>query len=175
MKLNTSHLKLVRLILTIFFLLSYTSLSRISANELSRTQLSMTPKLHYNFDGVSGTTVPDQSESGYDAKLVNGAKVIQMGKYNVLDLGTGSGYLNMQSAAGSIIKNLENYTVSTYYRVDKEASLSGAGFFLWSFSKIAANTSTSDPSLSYRLNSQRFYIYTGGYSIARGIEVGTRS
>ena len=175
MKLNTSHLKLVRLILTIFFLLSYTSLSRISANELSRTQLSMTPKLHYNFDGVSGTTVPDQSESGYDAKLVNGAKVSQMGKYNVLDLGTGSGYLNMQSAAGSIIKNLENYTVSTYYRVDKEASLSGAGFFLWSFSKIAANTSTSDPYITYRLNAQRFAISTGGYSNERGIEVGTES
>lgn len=129
-------------------------------------------KIHYTFDQVTGQTVPDASGSGYDATLVNQASILSMGKYHVLNLGNGTGYLDMGKKAGNAISSLTNYTVSVYYRVDQEASLSGNGYFLWAFSTLAANTSGDGPYLAYRLNAQRFALSTGGYSNEKGIEVG---
>ena len=92
--------------------------------------------LHYTFDNVSGTSVSDASASGVTAKLVNQAKVEKMGKYNVLNLGTANGYLDMTSAAGAVVKGLSDFTVSVCYLVDDKASLSGNGHFLWCFSSL---------------------------------------
>ena len=128
--------------------------------------------MHYTFNNVSGKTVTDDSGSGYDATIVSSASVMKMGKYNVLDLGNGTGYLDMGASIGNVVKDLEDYTVSAYYRVDNNASLSGNGYFLWSFSMVTANSSTSSQYMAYRLNAQRFAISTGGYSNESGIEAG---
>ena len=58
--------------------------------------------LHYDFSKISGSNVTDQSASGITARLMNNAKVEQMGKYHVLNLGTSNGYLDMTSNAGNI-------------------------------------------------------------------------
>ncbi len=139
-----------------------------AVEELSESNL----KIHYTFDNVSGKTVPDLSGSGNDATLVNHASVLAMGKYNVLNLGAGTGYLDMGKNAGSILTDLKDYTVSVYYRVDKKASLSGAGYFLWAFSALAANSSGEGPYVAYRLNAQRFALTLNGYSNEKGIEIG---
>ena len=94
--------------------------------------------LHYDFENISGTTVPDLSSSGINATLRNQAKVVEMGKYHVMDLGNGTGYLDMTANAGNLLRSTDNYTISMYYRIDENASLSGNGFFLWTFSTSAA-------------------------------------
>ena len=131
--------------------------------------------LHYTFDNVSGTSVSDASASGVTAKLMNQAKVEKMGKYNVLNLGANNGYLDMTSSAGAIAMGLSDFTVSAYYLVDSEASLSGAGYFLWCFSDLAANTQTSGPYTAYRLNAQRFATSPKGWGSEVGIEKGSEA
>lgn len=81
--------------------------------------------LHYDFENVSGSTVPDISESGVNATLKNEAKIVEMGKYHVMDLGNGTGYLDMTANAGELLKSTDNYTISMYYRVNEKASLTG--------------------------------------------------
>ena len=90
-------------------------------------------RLHFDFEQVNGTSVTDASTSGIIASLKNGAKVEEMGKYHVLNLGNQSGYLDLTEKTGALFKEMDSYTVSMYYRVDENASLSGAGFFLHRF------------------------------------------
>ena len=131
-------------------------------------------KLHYDFSRVSGTTVSDVA-GGTSATLSGAAAVKQVGKYHVLDLGNGSGYLNMGSAAGSVVQDLADFTVSACYRVDAAASLSGNGFFLWAFSTSAACTQTDGKYMAYRLNAQRMATSTGGWGAESAVAVGSAS
>lgn len=132
-------------------------------------------RLHFDFEQVNGTSVTDASTSGITATLKNGAKVEEMGKYHVLNLGNQSGYLDLSEKTGTLFKNMDAYTISMYYRVDENASLSGAGFFLWSFSTSMACTASEGKYSAYRLNAQRFANSTGGYNHETGIEIGGES
>nr|MCR4919641.1 alginate lyase family protein [Prevotella sp.] len=131
-------------------------------------------KVHFDFSQVEGTTVNDVA-SGSSSKLMGVAKIEQIGKYNVLNLGNASGYLDITRTASNIIKNLGDFTVSACYRVDDAAPLSGNGFFLWAFSTSAACTQTEGKYMAYRLNAQRFAISTGGYGSETGMEMGSAS
>ena len=53
-------------------------------------------RLHFDFSQVQGTSVTDVA-GGVKAKLAGVAKVEQVGRYGVLNLGNGQGYLNMTS------------------------------------------------------------------------------
>lgn len=59
-------------------------------------------KMQFNFENVQGDEVTDPI-SGVTAKLVNKAAIIEMGNRHVLDLGNGSGYLNMRKSAGEVV------------------------------------------------------------------------
>ncbi len=131
-------------------------------------------KMQLNFEDVEGTIIKD-AFSGINAKTMGAAKVVQMGQYHVLDLGNASGYLDMTAAAGTLLKSTDSYTISVYYRIDDAASLSGNGFFLWSFSTAASAAATTGKYSAYRLNAQRYAISTGGYQNETAIEVGTAS
>lgn len=131
-------------------------------------------KLHFDFTSVEGTTVKD-NVTGLAAKTVGSASVKSIGKYKVLDLGDTNGYLDMTQEAGKVAKALGDFTVSVYYRVNVDASLSGAGHFLWCFSQSAANTQTASPYMAYRLNAQRMATSTGGWGSESGLEVGSES
>jgi len=131
-------------------------------------------KIQYTFDNVTGNTVPNAApgETDYNGTICNDASVIPMGKYNVLSLGTIAGYLDMGQSIGNVFQTMGDYTVSAYYRVGTNASLDGAGFFLWEFCTSSANTQTSGVYSAYRLNAQRFALSTGGWGSENGIEVG---
>ena len=131
-------------------------------------------KMQFDFSNTSGTDVTDTT-SGITAKLMGQATVMAMGQYHVLNLGNGTGYLDMTRSAGELIRSLEDFTVSVFYRVDADASLSGAGHFLWCFSQSAANTQTASPYTAYRLNAQRMATSTGGWGSETGMEVGSAS
>ncbi len=131
-------------------------------------------RLHFDFSQVQGTTVTDVA-AGVNAKLVGVAKVEQVGRYGVLNLGNGQGYLNMTGSAGIIVRSLADFTISACYRVDDAASLSGNGYFLWAFSTSSACTQTEGKYMAYRLNAQRMATSTGGYGSESGMETGTAS
>lgn len=131
--------------------------------------------MDFDFGNASGTSVPDAATSGITATLHNQAKVVEMGKYHVLDLGNGTGYLDLTGQAGELFKGLNAYTLSMYYRVDENASIGAAGNFLWAFSTSTACTATEGKYSAYRLNAQRFAVSTGGYNNETGIELGGES
>ncbi|MCR4994402.1 MAG: alginate lyase family protein [Bacteroidales bacterium] len=130
--------------------------------------------MQFNFENVTGTSVKDNI-SGITARALNDAKIVEMGSRHVLDLGNGNGYLNMTSEAGKLIRNLEDFTISTYYCVARDASLSGNGYFLWAFSITAAASETSGSYTTYRLNAQRLATSPQGWSNEVGLELGTES
>ncbi len=131
-------------------------------------------RMHFDFSNVSGKSVKDDV-SGVTASLKGVAKVVEMGRYHLLDLGNVSGYLDMTRDAGVIVKDLQDFTVSVCYRVDASASLSGQGYFLWCFSQSVANTADASPYTAYRLNAQRVATSTGGYNHETGMETGSAS
>ena len=145
------------------------------SGHIAMAQLENGLMLHYTFDKVVGKKVMDSSGNGIDANLINNAKVEKMGSYNVLNLGSGNGYLNMTSAAGKQFISTDTYSISVYYLVEDNASLDGAGYFLWTFATNSATTATEGKYNAYRLNAQRFAISPGGYTGEVGMEVGSPS
>jgi hypothetical protein len=95
-----------------------------------------------------------------------------MGTYKVLDLGNSTGYLNMTAEAGKLLAAQDDHTLSVYYRREDAASLSGNGFFLWSFSTSGACGATTGVYSTYRVNAQRIAVSTGGYQNEIGYSVG---
>lgn len=131
-------------------------------------------KMCFDFASVSGRNVVDPV-SGVTAKLMNAAKVTAMGDYQVLDLGNATGYLDLTRSAGEIVKDLGNFTISVYYRVDQGASLSGNGYFLWAFSTAESCTQTAGTYTAYRLNAQRMATSPKGWGSETGLEMGSES
>ena len=92
----------------------------------------------YDFANVADTIVTDAAEKHFKGALVNGAVIRTIGEsttFNTLDLTDSTGYFDMGAKMGSILYNLNNYTMSCYYRVDEANTwLGNAGNFLWTFS-----------------------------------------
>lgn len=105
-----------------------------------------TPELiaKWNFDpsliAIENDTivVTDATDAGYKAKLINDAKVRTIGnttQYNVLDLGNGTGFMDMGRGVGEAIYALGDYTIMGYFRVHEDyTALTSAGNFLYAFS-----------------------------------------
>ncbi|MFA5044379.1 MAG: LamG domain-containing protein [Paludibacter sp.] len=89
------------------------------------------------------TTVKDEFDSAYVATVMNDAKIKTIGasgskQFNVLDLGNGTGYLDMGTAIGEQIYSLNNYTMSAYFRIAADyTDLNTNGNFIWSFANSA--------------------------------------
>lgn len=129
--------------------------------------------LDFDFRQVSGTKITDQA-SGIMATLYNGAKIESLDEnIRVLNLGSANGYLDMSSAAGKLFAATDNYTVSAYYYVDKDYTISGNGYFLWCFSTLATNTQTEGKYSGYRLNAQRVASSAGGWGSETGYGIGS--
>lgn len=140
----------------------------------SQSDDSQNLRMRFDFANVSGTDVTD-TISGITAKLMNNAKVSPMGKYHVLSLDSDNAYLDMTSNAGELVRNLEDFTISVFYRVEESASLNGAGYFLWCFSQSEANTQYDAPYMAYRINTQRIATSTGGWGRETGMEMAAES
>ena len=152
-----------RILLPLFLMLS-----------LIQTALAQTDDLYLGFDfsQVNGSTITDNTGRGIQAKLMNEAKVEKMGTFHVLNLGNGTGYLDLTEEAGKLLAATDTFTISMYYFVEPAASLDGNGYFLWSFSTNSACTASAGKYNAYRLNAQRIAISTGGYGHETGYSNG---
>lgn len=131
-------------------------------------------KFRMDFTNVNGKNVTDML-SGITAQVMNNAKVEEMGSYRILNLGNGTGYLDLTAATGELFSGLSSFTISVYYRIKENTSLAGNGHFLWSFSTSSATTASAGVYTAYRLNAQRFASSSGGYSNEKGCSVGKAS
>ena len=128
----------------------------------------------YDFSSVSDSTVTDVAEKHLTGTLKQKAKIRTIGstvKYNVLNLGDSIGYFDLGPEVGKLMYHLNDYTMSTYYRVDTAyttVNLAKAGNFIWSFSNTKA--AMSDPTGYFigSLNTQTVSISPGYYTAASG-------
>ena len=157
----------------LLFLAIFAGMSFVSLH-LSAQQTNEHLRVHIDFANASGKQISDtETGSGVRAQVMNTATIEQMGDYSVLNLGNGTGYLDLKTTTGRIVRQLEDFTLSVYYRVNESASLSGAGYFLWTFSLMAVNGETSGPYIGYRLNAQKLCASPAGWGSETGPELGT--
>ena len=115
-------------------------------------------KLQYIFNNSILDSVSDNSGNGYKAALKNGAIVKPMGRFNVLDLGSLNGYLDMTAKSGAIINTLTDFTVSLYVYVDATVNVTAAGNFIWTFANSADMTSTANGNMFFTAINNRYAI-----------------
>ncbi|HLP04663.1 MAG TPA: immunoglobulin-like domain-containing protein, partial [Paludibacter sp.] len=130
-------------------------------------------ELIYDFSGTSGASVPDVSGNGFNATLQDGATIETTGDFNILKLGNSNGYLDMGAGIGNRIATLNDFSVATYLYIDSNSSISGNGFFAWTFSTSNACSQTAGKYLAYRVNAQRYAITTAGWGSEKAVQVGS--
>jgi len=130
--------------------------------------------MKFDFSNTSGKNVVDNI-SGITATMKGSAKIEEMGAYNVLNLGTSNGYLDLTESAGEKMASLGSFSISCYYFIPESSTITGAGNFLWSFSDNTTCGKTAGIYHAYRVNVQRVATSTGGYSNEVGFQVGSAS
>ncbi|MCR4613798.1 MAG: alginate lyase family protein [Bacteroidaceae bacterium] len=131
--------------------------------------------LHYDFENVSGTSVPDRSATGASATLQNDATVVTMGSHHVLSLGSGTGYLDMGTQAGQAFIASDTYAISASYYIAPDHVLEGNGHFLWTFASTADCNQTTGHYQMYRLNAQTVGTSANGWGSEVGSSLGSAS
>jgi hypothetical protein len=121
-------------------------------------------KLQYLFNGSVLDSVADNSGSGYKAALKNGAVVKTLGRFNVLDLGSLNGYLDMTSKPGALISTLTDFTVSLYVYVDATVNVTAAGNFVWTFANSADMNTTANGNMFFSAINSRYAISKTNWS-----------
>lgn len=83
---------------------------------LIQTALAQTNDLYlsYDFSQVNGSTITDNTGRGIQARLMNEAKIEKMGTFHVLNLGNGTGYLDLTEEAGKLLAATDTFTISMY-------------------------------------------------------------
>lgn len=137
---------------------------------------SQTPVLRYAFNQLGSTdSIYDETGNGYNALLVGSAQIKKLGQFNLLATGSQSGYVDMTSKVGNIIKNLSNFTVSTYLYVDPSVNLTSDGNFVWTFSKSANIATNPTGCMFYTAKNSRYAICPTNYNTERTLNVGVQS
>ncbi len=96
--------------------------------------------------------------SGLKGKLVNEARIRTIGnteRYNVLDLGNGTGYFDMGQEIGKVIYTLADHTIMGYFRIDEGyTNLAASGNYYWNFSNSDKVGTDMNGFMYGRLNGQ---------------------
>jgi hypothetical protein len=128
----------------------------------------------YDFSSVDGRFVNDLGEKKFQATTVNEASIRSIGNkdsgmFNVLDLGNGTGYLDLGTEIGKVMYGLEDYTLSAYYRIDTAYhSLGSLGNFIWCFSNSTNSGTDANGYIIFSLKNQEHSITPGNWSAASG-------
>ena len=105
--------------------------------------------IRFDFSQMNGSKVVDISSNGFEATLYNSAKVVtigtdQTGIYNVLDLGSVHGLMNIGEEAGEKFCQLNDYSVGAFFRIDNDHEFGEGGSPLFSFSNSLYANSGND-------------------------------
>mgnify|MGYP003589131479 FL=1 len=138
--------------ITVFFLLlvlnGYCAVAFAQDNSL---------KLLYSFL-PNGNNVTDGSGNSYNGILKNGAIAEPLGRYNVLNLGSANGYVDLTANTGKLIATLSDFTVSFYVYVNTDVDLSANGNFICTFANSADMARTANGNMFLTAKSTRYAI-----------------
>jgi len=116
-------------------------------------------KIHYTFSSLSAKgQVTDNSGNGCDATLYNRATVKKVGRFDVLDLGSSNGYLDLGVKTGNVIQSLTNFSVALNLYVDSTTNLSNAGNFIWTFANSSDIGETANGSMYFSAKDTHYSI-----------------
>ena len=143
-------------------------------SSISHAASDLTLKLQYIFDSSIHDTITDNSGNGYNARLMNGAVVKQMGRFNVLDLGSLNGYVDMTSNTGILVKSLTgDFTVTSFVYVNSSVDLTAAGNFIWTFANSADMSTTSNGNMFFTALNTRYAISKTNYNAESTVKQGS--
>lgn len=131
---------------------------------------SQTPVLRYAFNQVGTTdSIYDETGNGCNALMVGSAQLKRMGTFNALSIGAEPGYVDMTSKVGNIVKNLSNFTISTYLYVDSSVNLFNNGNFVWTFSRSEDIEASATGCLFYSAKNSRYAICSTNWSTEKSV------
>ena len=131
-------------------------------------------KVQYTFNLKSGSdSIYDETGNGFNAKLNGSASVKKLGAYNVLQIGSTTGYLDLQSKLGNLVNTLNDFTVSTYLYIDPSLVLTNNGNFVWSFSNSADISTLATGCMFYTVKASRYAICSTNYSNEKQVSIGS--
>ena len=111
----------------------------------------------YDFDTTQDTS------GNYQGTLNNGATLISYNNLGVLSLGNDDGYFDFGSSFGSIISQLENFSVSTNMMIANDYDINGNGNFVWTFANSTNMALTSNGNIFFGSKNSRYTISKTNY------------
>ncbi|WNH10593.1 immunoglobulin-like domain-containing protein [Thalassobellus suaedae] len=119
----------------------------------------------YDFDSV-------QDLSGdFIGTLENGAELIPYGNNSILSLGNNDGYFNFGSYFGTIISQLDNFSISTNLLISSSYQISGLGNFVWTFANSTNMAATANGNIFFGANRSRYTISKTNYTSESSIVI----
>jgi hypothetical protein len=153
-----------------------TKTKTFAANVLAKegTKFNNDLLVRYDFSNVNNRIVKDVAEKQFSGTLESNATLRtigteQTGIYNVLDLGNATGYFDLGTEVGKVICLLNDYTLSTYFRIENDyTALSSFGNFIWNFSNSNNAASAQNGYIIGSLKDQSVSITPGYYTTGSG-------
>ena len=159
--------RLFRNEITIFFLLlalnGFCAVAYAQDNSL---------KLLYSFL-PAGNNVTDGSGNSYNGILKNGAVAEALGRYNVLNLGSANGYVDLTANTGKLIASLSDFTVSFYVYINPDVDLSANGNFICTFANSTDMARTANGNMFLTAKNTRYAISKTHWQNETTVSVGS--
>ena len=155
-------------------LFKFLILLTVGLNSTNSYAADPTLKIQYaSINSLVSTIIPDETGNGYDATLQNGAILKKLGRFNVIDLGTLNGYLDLGSKTGTVIQSLSDFTVALNVYVDPTVVLTNAGNFIWTFANSSNMGLTSNGNMFFTALNTRYAISKTNYNAETSVSKGS--
>jgi len=143
---------------------------------LSIAGISFSQELKLRYDPASevldNATLTDITGNGYDATLMNGAVISSFDNLQVVDLGSNNGYADMGAAAGSLISELNDFSVYCRLFIPSTTNLGSYGNFVWTFANSNDILNAANGNLFFSARNGRYAISPTNYTDESGIQTG---
>ncbi|WP_162182420.1 family 43 glycosylhydrolase [Neotamlana nanhaiensis] len=127
---------------------------------------AQTPKLaQFDFDSTQDTS------NTFTGSLQNGATLLPYEGHHVLALGDNDGYFDFSSNFGSIIAQLDNFSISTNLYISSSYNISNFGNFVWTFANSTNMAATANGNIFFGAISSRYAISTTHWQTEEAVDL----
>jgi len=130
-------------------------------------------KIQYIFNSAVNGVIADNTGNANNATLNNGAVVKKIGRYDVLDLGSLNGYLDMGVKTGQVIQTLSDFSVALYVYVDPATNVTAAGNFIWTFANSDNMAGTANGNMFFTAITNRYAIAKTNWTTETSVKQGS--
>ncbi len=142
---------------------------RVYDAPLSNGQIEELSGISTEYYGVSVLAKYDfnslQDTSGnYVGTVNNGAELLDYNGHNILSLGSADGYFDFGADFGTIVSQLDSFSISTNMMLHNSADLSGNGNFVWNFANSTDILSTANGIIFFSAGTSKYSISKTDYN-----------